>query len=48
MFEQPPLSTLSNIEIEEFIPFSQFDGLYFLFGLLLAFFNYIFRYWLNF
>lgn len=37
MFEQPPLSTLSNIEIEEFIPFSQFDGLYFLFGLLLAF-----------
>ena len=37
MFERPPLSMFSNIEIEEFIPFSQFDGLYFLFGLFLLF-----------
>lgn len=37
MFEHPPLSIFSNIEIEEFIPFSQFDGAYFLFGLFLLF-----------
>lgn len=37
MFEQPPLFIFSNIELEEFIQFSQFDGLYFLFGLFIAF-----------
>ena len=37
MFEHPPLFMLSNIEIEEFIKFSQFNGLYFLFSLFIAF-----------
>ena len=35
MFEQPPLFIFSNIELEEFIPFSQFDYLWMLFNLFL-------------